>query len=676
MKRLFYLAVFLFSIISSAQTSLPIDYNQYGFYRVAAVAPKVSIGNPEVNGEEIFDQILEMVKQNAAVVLLPELALTGYTAEDLFHSEALLERTKNALVKLVNRTRFSRSVVIVGAPYRMYDGRLYNMAFVINNGHIIGAIPKIHLPNYNEFYEKRWFESGEGLDEVVTDKALGTFRISPNQLFKIKDMVFAVEICEDLWAPISPSSRHALKGANVIFNLSGSNELVGKSEYRRSLIANTSSRLNAAYVYASSGPTESTKDIVFGGHIIVAENGSIVKEGERFKFEGESVVTDLDVQKLLHERMKNKTFGSQRESTPYAIHDLSNNTETRLPHLSRDYSTLPFVPSNPAELDIRSSEIITIQATALARRLMTTGSKTIILGVSGGLDSTLALLVATEAAKILNWKPEQIVGVTMPGFGTTQTTKTSAIELMTALQTTQLEIPITKAVEQHFSDINHDPSQKDSTYENAQARERTQILFDVANQRKGIVLGTGDLSELCLGWCTFNADHMASYNVNGSVPKTLVKFLVDWFAKNRAQPKLATTLQNILNTEISPELLPPDASGKIQQKTESAVGPYDLNDFITYHFLRNGFSPEKIYRLAQIAFKKIYDDITLHKWIKNYFTRFSKNQFKRTTLPAGPKVGSVSVSPRGDLRFPDEVTVEAMLANFDTVLPACNLYFK
>lgn len=636
------------------------DFTRFGYYRVVAVSPPVHIADPMANAAIAWQAAKTADEQGASLILFPELNLTGYTAEDLFGNEDLLKTSKKALLYLTQESANLQVTMIVGAPYRTPDGRLYNAAFVISQGEIIGAIPKSHLPNFAEFYENRWFIPGAKVETDIHDPILGDFHLGTRQLFRLGEMTFGIEICEDLWAPLPPSTNLALAGANVILNLSASNELVGKSDYRKALVEQQSTRLLAAYIYASSGPTESTKDLVYGGHLMIFENGIKLAEGSRFKLEGETICADVDVQKLLHERQRNITFGNQDPiENGLLVHELK--TVRTLPQLMRTYPKTPFVPLSKSELNQRAQEILNIQAIGLARRLMKVKAKTMVIGISGGLDSTLALLVAKEAADLLSWDPSRIIGVTMPGFGTTQGTKSSALALMNNLQVTTREISIVDAVNQHFKDIGQDPNTYDITYENSQARERTQILFDLANKEGGIVIGTGDLSELCLGWCTYNGDHMANYGVNVSVPKTLVKHLVGWIAAKSEDTDLKTILQTVLDTEITPELIPG------QQITEDIVGPYRLHDFFIYHYLRNGFPIEKIYSLACASFSDEFAPATVKKWLRVFIQRYYQQQFKRTTLPAGPKVGSVSVSPRGDLRMPDEAEYQALLTIIDNL---------
>ncbi len=639
------------------------DFSELGFVRVAALQPPLHLADPAKNARTILDWAGRAAAAQAAVALFPELAVSGYSCEDLFHSEDLLARSREALGWLAVRTADLPLALLVGAPYRTTDGRLYNAAFVLHGGRVRGAVPKTHLPNYGEFYERRWFVPGGDADVAVADDLLGEFRLSTRQLFELGRMTFAVEVCEDLWAPVPPSCAHALAGASVLFNLSASNELVAKADYRRDLVRQQSARLNAAYVYVSCGPGESTKDIVFGGHALAAEDGTLLAEGPRFAAEGSMIRADLDVERLLHERARNITFGCSPAPAGYSVVRLG--ATTPLGSLERKYARAPFVPDSPATVDARAEEILAIQSTGLARRLETSRSETALIGVSGGLDSTLALLVAAQAMKRLGRPPSAILGVSMPGPGTTGQTRGSAARLAKGLGIGFREIPIAAAVEQHFRDIGHDPKDHSVVFENAQARERTQILFDLANKHRGIVVGTGDLSELALGWCTFNADHMANYGVNASVPKTLVKHLVGWYARTLADAPVREVLEAILATTISPELLPPKPDGGIGQSTEDLIGPYVLHDFFLYHHVRNGYSPRKVFVLAQLAFAKEFDRPAIKKWLRLFVERFYRQQFKRTTLPPGPKVGTVSLSPRGDLRMPDEVDPSALLAEID-----------
>jgi NAD+ synthase (glutamine-hydrolysing) len=652
------------------------DFSSLGFVRVAAIAPPVSLGDPNANREKIAAWAQEFADAGASVIVFPELGLTGYTCEDLFLT-SMVQRAHTALAELAAATTTLNAAIVVGTPLQAANGRRYNAAVVLRGGQVLGAVPKIHLPNYGEFYERRWFTPGADVDEMISIAGLEPFRLCARQVFDLGTaggvtVRLGVEICEDLWAPDQPSTALALAGANLIVNPSASNELIAKSDYRRDLVRIQSARLSCAYVYAGSGPTESTKDVVFGGHCLIAENGSILAESDRFVWAGSSVIVDIDIERLANERALNTTFGNAPEPFPAFSVSASDAGISPMPSLSilrRTYARLPFVPDNPATVHERAKEIMAIQSTGLARRMMAARSERAVLGLSGGLDSTLALLVALETMKRLGRGPESILCVSMPGLGTTDHTKVSAAELARCAGVDFREIPIAAAVHQHFSDIGHDPQDFDVVYENSQARERTQILFDIANQVKGIVVGTGDLSELALGWCTYNADHMANYGVNGSVPKTLVKHLVRWYGDTCGDDAMNAVLDRILDTIISPELLPVGAKGEIVHSTEDIVGPYELHDFFLYHRQRNGFGPAKIRALANHTFIKAdenpYDEATINKWIRVFFERFARQQFKRTTLPPGPKVGSVSLSPRGDLRMPDEIDPAAWLAELE-----------
>jgi NAD+ synthase (glutamine-hydrolysing) len=628
------------------------DYTGLGFHRVAAASPPLTLGDPAANAHTTLAWARRAAESGACLILFPELGLTGHSCEDLFQSAELLQHTRQALGWLA-RESADLPAIVVGAPYRTPDGRLYDTAFVLHGGGIRGAVPKTYLVNYGEYYEKRWFVSGSG----AIDFAEG-FPFTTHQLFRMGELIFAVEICEDLWAPVPPSCQHALAGAAVILNLSASNDWVTKADYRRELVRQQSARLNAGYVYVSSGPTESSKDLVYGGHAMIAENGELLAEGERLRLDGSMIAADLDVDRLLHERSRNMTFGESRGEN-YRLTVLG--PPPPLESLQRRIEPLPFVPPAPAHVSDRAREILHLQVTGLARRL---GGARPVLGVSGGLDSTLALLVCGEAMDRLGRAQDQVLAVSMPGPGTTDRTRRSAADLARALGAEFREIPIGAAVDQHFRDIDHDPDDHDVVFENAQARERTQILFDLANKLGGIVVGTGDLSELALGFCTYNADHMAGYAVNLSVPKTLVKHVVRWYRDRVADEATSEVLAAILETTISPELLPPVLGEP--QSTEAAIGPYVLHDFFLFHHVRNGFSPAKIHALSRLAFPDRPED-DIKRWMKVFFQRFYTQQFKRTTLPAGPKVGSVTLSPRGDLRMPDEVSPRRLLEEIDAL---------
>lgn len=624
--------------------------NEYGYVRCAAASLKMEVANPRWNEQEMEHIIAEAVSNGVAILVLPECAMTGYTCADLFFQKTLLEETEHQIAKLKKFLEGKEIIVAVGAPIQI-ENKLYNMGIVLQNGHILGMVPKTYLPNYNEFYEQRWFASSADLKESEIEFLGEKVPVGKDLLFGNQNTYFALEICEDLWSVTPPSDTYALNGATILLNLSASNETIGKKEYRENLIKMHSAKQISAYVYASSGPLESTTDILFSGATLIYENGSKLAEGKRFQFDNTLTIGDADVEKLLHDRMKNTSFHTNQLEPVRKIHCSipATNQPTR-----RTYAKYPFVPSNPNKRNERANEILTIQSCALARRLKHTGSKKCILGVSGGLDSTLAYLVILRAFDILKIAPQNLIAVTMPGFGTTDRTYQNAKELIRKTGATLREVSIKDACILHYKDIGHDAGNHDVTYENAQARERTQILMDIANQESGLVIGTGDLSELALGWCTYNGDHMSMYAVNTSIPKTLVRYLVEYEMQNNET--LHDVLKSILDTPISPELLPPSKDGKILQKTESKIGPYMLHDFFLYHFLRNGFSTKKIFYLAKETFKDDYEEEELRKWLTVFMKRFFSQQFKRSCLPDGVKVGSVSLSPRGDLRMPSDAT--------------------
>lgn len=624
--------------------------NEYGYVRCAAASLKMEVANPRWNEQEMEHVIAEAVSNGVAILVLPECAMTGYTCADLFFQKTLLEETEHQIAKLKKFLEGKEIIVAVGAPIQI-ENKLYNMGIVLQNGHILGMVPKTYLPNYNEFYEQRWFASSTDLKETEIEFLGEIVPVGKDLLFGNQNTYFALEICEDLWSVTPPSDTYALNGATILLNLSASNETIGKKEYRENLIKMHSAKQISAYVYASSGPLESTTDILFSGATLIYENGSKLAEGKRFQFDNTLTIGDVDVEKLLHDRMKNTSFHTNQLEPVRKIH--CSIPATNQP-IRRTYAKYPFVPSNPNKRNERANEILTIQSCALARRLKHTGSKKCILGVSGGLDSTLAYLVILRAFDILKIAPQNLIAVTMPGFGTTDRTYQNAKELIRKTGATLREVSIKDACILHYKDIGHDAGNHDVTYENAQARERTQILMDIANQESGLVIGTGDLSELALGWCTYNGDHMSMYAVNTSIPKTLVRYLVEYEMKNNET--LHNVLKSILDTPISPELLPPSKDGKILQKTESKIGPYMLHDFFLYHFLRNGFSTKKIFYLAKETFKDDYEEEELRKWLTVFMKRFFSQQFKRSCLPDGVKVGSVSLSPRGDLRMPSDAT--------------------
>lgn len=624
--------------------------NEYGYVRCAAASLKMEVANPRWNEQEIEHVIAEAVSNGVAILVLPECAMTGYTCADLFFQKTLLEETEHQIAKLKKFLEGKEIIVAVGAPIQI-ENKLYNMGIVLQKGHILGMVPKTYLPNYNEFYEQRWFASSADLKESELEFLGEKVPVGKDLLFGNQNTYFALEICEDLWSVTPPSDTYALNGATILLNLSASNETIGKKEYRENLIKMHSAKQISAYVYASSGPLESTTDILFSGATLIYENGSKLAEGKRFQFDNTLTIADVDVEKLLHDRMKNTSFHTNQLEPVRKIH--CSIPATNQP-IRRTYAKYPFVPSNPNKRNERANEILTIQSCALARRLKHTGSKKCILGVSGGLDSTLAYLVILRAFDILKIAPQNLIAVTMPGFGTTDRTYQNAKELIRKTGATLREVSIKDACILHYKDIGHDAGNHDVTYENAQARERTQILMDIANQESGLVIGTGDLSELALGWCTYNGDHMSMYAVNTSIPKTLVRYLVEYEMQNNET--LHDVLKSILDTPISPELLPPSKDGKILQKTESKIGPYMLHDFFLYHFLRNGFSTKKIFYLAKETFKDDYEEEELRKWLTVFMKRFFSQQFKRSCLPDGVKVGSVSLSPRGDLRMPSDAT--------------------
>lgn len=626
----------------------------YGFFRVAAASLKLKVADPDYNKEEIKKAIDAAVQEQARLLVTPELSITGYTCADLFFTKALQNASKKALDEIVEYTKDKNICVVVGAPYAV-QAKLYNCAFVIQNGRVRKIYPKTYLANYNEFYEKRWFDTPPDSRYVYeyNDCIMGCDGVVDLG----NGAVLGVEICEDLWVPVPPSSGLALNGANIIVNLSASDEYVSKAEYRRDLIANQSARCICGYVYAGASVYESTTDLVFSGATLVAENGAVIAEGERFSRENVITYADIDIEKLNTLRQKNMSF---EEEFSYSICDkyLLKNDNNDLKY--RYVDPHPFVPANDEKRRERCKEIFAIQASGLAKRIEHVGSKGVVVGISGGLDSTLALLVCCEAMKMLGRPNSDILGITMPGFGTTDRTHDNAVELMKALGVSSKEISIKDACVQHMKDIEHDDSVKDITYENTQARERTQILFDMANKHGKLLVGTGDLSELAMGWCTYNGDHMSMYGVNASVPKTLVRYLVEYVA-NVSDRKTAEILFDVLDTPVSPELLPPDENGEIAQKTEDNIGPYELHDFFLYHFVRFGFEKEKLSVLALKAFDGKYGEDTINHWLEVFLKRFFISQFKRSCIPDSTKVGTVSLSPRGDWRMPSDASFNAFI---------------
>ena len=636
---------------------------KFGFVKVAAAIPAVKVADCRFNAQQTETQIAVADGRGAQVVIFPELNLTGYSCGDLFGQQILLEQAELALMQVMNNTRQLDIISIVGMPV-MANSTLLNCAVVFQKGKILGAVPKTYLPNYKEFYEHRWFASAEAHPDTLTVRLCGqTVSVSANLLFDTPDVCFGIEICEDVWAPIPPSSELALKGAEVIFNMSADTENISKHQYLRSLLAQQSARCLAGYVFASSGFGESTTDVVFAGNAMIYENGTLLAEADRFSFDEQLVMSEIDVEHLRAERLSNTTFAAsvQKYGQSPALHVITEQVQGRGLALTRPVEAHPFIPSGGQLLDERCEEIFSIQVAGLAKRLVHTGCRTVVVGISGGLDSTLALLVCVKAFDKLGLPRKGVVGITMPGFGTTDRTYGNALSLMGSLQVTCKEISIKDACIQHFQDIGQDMSLHDVTYENGQARERTQILMDYANKVGGLVIGTGDLSELALGWATYNGDHMSMYGVNVSIPKTLVRYLVNWVAQTGVDMLSRNTLLDIIDTPISPELIPADESGNIRQKTEDLVGPYELHDFFLYHFLRFGSRPAKIFYLAEMAFKGVYDSTTIKKWLTVFFRRFFSQQFKRSCLPDGPKVGSVSLSPRGDWRMPSDASAALWL---------------
>lgn len=633
--------------------------NKYGFVKVAATSPSLKVADCEYNTTEIIRLSNDAAQNGVETIVFPETSITGYTCADLFSQQLLLKGAKESLIRICKETANSPIIIIVGLPLEVKN-KLYNVAAVIAQGVIQGIVPKTFLPNYNEFYDKRWFSSSKDLKEdsiYIDDKYIP---IGTNLIFGTTRYSFAIELCEDLWTPIPPSSIHALNGADIIFNLSASNETTGKHNYRKSLIRQQSARCIAGYVYAAAGGGESTTDIVFSGSSMIAENGDLLAEATRFSFDSEITVSEIDIDRLRSDRRKNKSFSDSEYPSlnciDYRYIPIHISETEKDIQLSRNIDPKPFVPAHDQLLDERCSEIFSIQVGGLGKRLLHTNVKTAVVGVSGGLDSTLALLVIVKTFDKIGIPRENIYGITMPGFGTTDRTYTNAIELMKSLGITIKEISINASVIQHFKDIEHNPDVHDITYENSQARERTQILMDYANKVNGLVIGTGDLSELALGWCTYNGDHMSMYAVNTGVPKTLVHTLVAWASATQMDAKSKTILNDIVDTPVSPELLPANSNGQITQKTEDVVGPYVLHDFFLYYVLRFGFTPSKIYFLAQNAFKNEYDKETILKWLNVFFKRFFSQQFKRSCIPDGPKIGSVNLSPRGDWRMPSDAS--------------------
>lgn len=632
-----------------------------GFVKVAAITPDMRVADVDYNTAEICKNIGEAVEAGAKVLVFPELAITGYTCGDLFFQDALLKSAEEGLRKIVEYTKGKDALIFVGLPF-VHAGKLYNVAAALNAGELLGFTTKTFLPNYDEFYEMRYFQPGPTtLEQILFDGKQVAF--GPQILFEcreMKELVVAAEICEDVWAPVPPSVPAAIQGATIIVNCSASDESVGKETYRRELIKGQSAKLISGYIYASAGYGESTTDLVFGGHDLIAEKGMILTESERFR--NGIVYSEIDVKRLAWERRKNTTF--QMTHFPYETARVPFSLNVEETELTRKILQTPFVPETETERNLYCKETLMIQAMALKKRLDHTNCKSAVVGISGGLDSTLAILVTAKAYDLLGLDRKDILGVTMPCFGTTDRTYQNACLLVKKLGATLKEVDIKEAVTLHFKDIEHDMNVHDVTYENSQARERTQVLMDIANQTNGMVIGTGDMSELALGWATYNGDHMSMYAVNASLPKTFIKHVVKYYAEMCEEKELKEVLLDILDTPVSPELLPPK-DGEIAQKTEDLVGPYELHDFYLYYMLRYGYEPSKIYRLAKYAFEGVYDDETILKWLKKFYWRFFSQQFKRSCVPDGPRVSGMSLSPRGDWRMPSDACVAVWIKELE-----------
>ncbi len=644
-----------------------ISLGSLGYVRVAVASPALRVADIVYNVEKTIDVLREAVQERCQLVLLPELGITGYTCADLFYQSLLLSEAQASLGRIAEESAELDTAVVVGLPLAV-GGRIYNCAAFISGGVVLGIVPKTYLPATNEYYEERWFTSAKNVNDSVVQIDGTEIPFGADLLFRATNMgdcVIGIEVCEDLWAVHPPSGDQALGGATLLLNPSASDELLGKSEYRRDLVKQQSARCLAAYLYAGAGPGESTTDLVFGGHSLIAENGVVLAETERFRFATQMAIADIDVQRLVHERIKNSTFSASSANKTFrriefALPELPFSDNKPSP-LRRTIARTPFVPSDSTQRAKHCREIFAIQSTGLAKRLLYTGTRTAVIGVSGGLDSTLGLLVITQAYKILGMSHDGILAVTMPGFGTTDRTRSNAERLVDLLGATFKVIPIVEAVRQHLEDIGHDEQVHDITYENAQARERTQILMDLANQSNGLVIGTGDLSELALGWSTYNGDHMSMYNVNSGVPKTLVRYLVEWVAESEFTGEVSEVLYDICATPITPELLPLGEGNTLQQMTEKSIGPYELHDFFLFNAIRYQYPPLKVIFLAKQAFGQDYTEEEILHWMKLFYRRFFSQQFKRSAIPDGPKVGSVALSPRGDWRMPSDASVELWL---------------
>ncbi len=640
---------------------------KYGYITVASAIPSVRVADTDYNAGQILQMSREAAGQNAEIIVFPELSITGYSCQDLFFQDTLLYRAEKSVEWLAGQTGDLNAVIVVGCPVRIGSG-ICNCAVVLWHGEIKGIVAKTHLPNYSEFYEKRWFTPlAPGSIHEISFAGRDITVQESSRLFKTKHGVtFGIEICEDLWAPNPRSTDLVLSGAEIVLNLSASDELIGKHQYLKSLLAQQSARTMSGYVYSSCGFGESTQDVVYAGNAFIYENGELVSEAKRFALEPQLLINQIDVEKLRAERRKNTTFKYGSVSNTCVLGECGDSQPAEF-KLLRTVNPHPFVPFDN-DMNNSCEDIFSIQVCGLAKRLMHTGCRNVVLGISGGLDSTLALLVCVKTFDKLQWNRKGIHGITMPGFGTTDRTYNNAMSLMQSLGVSIREISISESVKRHFADIGHDINVHDVTYENSQARERTQILMDLSNQLGGLVIGTGDLSELALGWATYNGDHMSMYGVNVSIPKTLIRHLVSYVASTGVDEKSRATLLDIIDTPISPELIPADENGNIKQKTEDLVGPYELHDFFLYHFMRFGFRPSKIFMLARAAFKAdVYDDATIKHWLKTFFRRFFTQQFKRSCLPDGPKVGSVSLSPRGDWRMPSDAAFALWMDECDNL---------
>lgn len=626
---------------------------EYGFLRVAAITPKLKVANVDYNVNEIIKEIKNLASQEVAIAVFPELSITGYTCADLFLQDALLNKTLKGIETLLEKTKENNITFIVGAPL-IFNNDLLNCALVISKGKILGIIPKSYIPNYSEFYERRWFTPASNIRDNEINFLGRQIPIGTDLIFQDKtnpNVSFGIEICEDMWAPLSPSTNACLNGATMIFNLSASNEVIGKYEFRKDLIKINSAKNICAYIYSSAGIHESSTDLVFSGFSAIYENGSLLKENKRFNEDTSHIIIDIDINKIMNERMKNKSYTQINSPIIYRKIDIEIKSNPK--DLLRTYSKYPFVPEKAEKRKERCEEIINIVTSALAKRINHTGLKKCVIGISGGLDSTLAFLFIIKTYQKLGISPDHLIAVTMPGFGTSKRTYENALSLMKSYQVTQKEIDIKEVTKIHLKDIGLDKTDRSVTYENAQARERTKILMDIANKEGGLVIGTGDLSELALGWCTYNGDHMSMYALNASIPKTLVRYLVAYFADIEPNKDCQKTILDILATPISPELLPPSEQKEITQKTENIVGPYILHDFFLYHMMRYGASPNKIKYIAKNTFKDRNEE-EIDKWLTFFIKRFFNQQFKRSCLPDGPKVGTISLSPRGDLRMPSD----------------------